>query len=148
MLEKIMSYKKYGYLLAVLIVFQYCAKKEVISDLEFRKQILAGSGTYQNLERSWRLDSTYVNGAPVALTAYQRSFVKTFVHDGIYKDSELNNGTWELSALNTLRQKITYSTTSKIDSCSFEIILINTAQLKLKLNNATVKTEYLFKIAN
>jgi hypothetical protein len=85
---------------------------------------------------------------PVALTAYQKTFVKTFVHDGIYKDSELNKGTWELSTLTTLKQRITYSTTSKIDSCSFEILLINTAQLKLKLNNATVKTEYLFKIAN
>ena len=148
MLEKIISYKKYGYLLAVLMLFQFCAKKEVISDVEFQRQLLAGTGTYQNLEHSWRLDSTYINGVPVALTAYQRTFTKTFVHDGIYKDSELNNGTWELSALNTLRQKITYSTTSKIDSCSFEILLINTAQLKLKLNNATVKTEYLFKISN
>ena len=148
MLEKILSFKKYGYMLAVLFVFQSCAKKEVISDIVFQKQLLSGTGTYQNLEHSWRLDSTYVNGAPVVLTAYQRTFVKTFVHDGIYKDSELNNGTWELSKLNTLKQKITYSTTSKIDSCSFEIMLINTAQLKLKLNNATVKTEYLFKIAN
>jgi hypothetical protein len=148
MLEKMRSFKKYGYLLAVLMLFQFCAKKEVISDVEFQRQLLAGTGTYQNLEHSWRLDSTYINGVPVALTAYQRTFTKTFVHDGIYKDSELNNGTWELSALNTLRQKITYSTTSKIDSCSFEILLINTARLKLKLNNATVKTEYLFKIAN
>ena len=148
MLEKIISYKKYGYLLAVLMLFQFCAKKEVISDVEFQKQLLAGTGTYQNVEHHWRLDSTYVNGVPVALTAYQRTFVKTFMHDGIYKDSELNNGTWELTALNTLRQKITYSTTSKIDSCSFEILLINSARLKLKLNNATVKTEYLFKIAN
>ena len=148
MLAKILSFKKYGYLIAVLFVFQSCAKKEVISDIVFQKQLLSGTGTYQNLEHSWRLDSTYVNGVPVVLTAYQRTFVKTFVHDGIYKDSELNNGTWELSKLNTLKQKITYSTTSKIDSCSFEILLINTAQLKLKLNNATVKTEYLFKIAN
>jgi hypothetical protein len=148
MLEKIISYKKYGYLLAVLMLFQFCAKKEVISDVEFQKQLLAGTGTYQNVEHNWRLDSTYVNGVPVALTAYQRTFIKTFMHDGVYKDSELNNGTWELTALNTLRQKITYSTTSKIDSCSFEILLINTAQLKLKLNNATVKTEYLFKIVN
>jgi hypothetical protein len=148
MLEKMRSFKKYGYLLAVLMLFQFCAKKEVISDVEFQRQLLSGTGTYQNLEHSWRLDSTYINGVSVALTAYQRAFTKTFVHDGIYKDSELNNGTWELSALNTLRQKITYSTTSKIDSCSFEILLINTARLKLKLNNATVKTEYLFKIAN
>ena len=65
-----------------------------------------------------------------------------------YKDSELNTGTWELPTLNTLRQKIKYSTTSKIDSFSYEILIINTAQLKLKLNNATSKTEYLFKIAN
>lgn len=148
MLENMLSFKKYGYMLAVLFVFQSCAKKEVISDIVFQKQLLSGTGTYQNLEHSWRLDSTYVNGAPVVLSAYQRTFVKTFVHDGVYKDSELNTGTWELSALNTLRQKITYSTTSKIDSCSFEIMLINTAQLKLKLNNATVKIEYLFKIAN
>ena len=148
MLEKIISNKKYGYLLAVLMLFQFCAKKEVISEIVFQRQLLAGTGTYQNVEHNWRLDSTYVNGVPVVLTAYQKTFTKTFVHDGIYKDSELNNGTWELSALNTLRQKITYSTTNKIDSCSFEILLINTAQLKLKLNNATVKTEYLFKIAN
>ena len=30
----------------------------------------------------------------------------------------------------------------------YEILIINTAQLKLKLNNTTTKTEYLFKIAN
>ena len=83
MLEKIISYKKYGYLLAVLMLFQFCAKKEVISDVEFQRQLLSGTGTYQNLEHSWRLDSTYINGVSVALTAYQRTFTKTFVHDGI-----------------------------------------------------------------
>ena len=131
-----------------LMLFQFCTKKVVITDVEFQRQLLSGTGTYQNMERSWRLDSTYINGVAIPLTAYQRTFVKTFMHDGIYKDSELNNGSWEISKLNTLRQKITYSTTSKIDSCSFEILLINAAQLKLKLNNATAKTEYLFKIAN
>jgi hypothetical protein len=148
MLEKMMSYKKYGYLLALLMLFQFCTKKVVLTDVEFQRQLIAGTGTYQNMERSWRLDSTYINGAAISLTTYQRSFVKTFMHNGIYKDSELNNGTWELSKLNTLKQKLTYSTTSKVDSCSFEILLINAAKLKLKLNNATVKTEYLFKIAN
>ena len=144
MLEKTMSYKKYGYLLALLMLFQFCTKKVVLTDVEFQRQLIAGTGTYQNMERSWRLDSTYINGVAISLTTYQRTFVKTFMHNGIYKDSERNNGTWELSKLNTLRQKITYSTTSKIDSCSFEILLINAAQLKLKLNNATVKTEYFF----
>ena len=148
MLEKMISLKKHGYLLALLMLFQFCTKKVVLTDVEFQRQLIAGTGTYQNMERSWRLDSTYINGAAISLTTYQRSFVKTFMHNGIYKDSELNNGTWELSKLNTLKQKITYSTTSKVDSCSFEILLINAAKLKLKLNNATVKTEYLFKIAN
>lgn len=148
MLEKILSLKKYGYLLALLMLFQFCTKKVVLTDVEFQRQLLAGTGTYQNMERSWRLDSTYINGVAISLTTYQRTFVKTFMHDGIYKDSELNSGTWEISKFNTLRQKITYSTTSKIDSCSFEILLINAAQLKLKLNNTTAKTEYLFKIAN
>jgi hypothetical protein len=148
MLEKMMSYKKYGYLLALLMLFQFCTKKVVLTDVEFQRQLIAGTGTYQNMERSWRLDSTYINGVAISLTTYQRTFVKTFMHNGIYKDSELNNGTWELSKINTLKQKITYSTTSKVDSCSFEILLINAAKLKLKLNNATVKTEYLFKIDN
>ncbi len=148
MLEKIISYKKYGYLFALLMLFQFCTKKVVLTDVEFQRQLIAGTGTYQNMERSWRLDSTYINGVAISLTTYQRTFVKTFMHNGIYKDSELNNGTWELSKLNTLKQKITYSTTSKVDSCSFEILLINAAKLKLKLNNATVKTEYLFKIDN
>jgi hypothetical protein len=148
MLEKMMSYKKYGYLLALLMLFQFCTKKVVLTDIEFQRQLIAGTGTYQNMERSWRLDSTYINGVAISLTTYQRTFVKTFMHSGIYKDSELNNGTWELSKLNTLKQRTTYSTTSKIDSCSFEILLINAAQLKLKLNNASIKTEYLFKIAN
>jgi hypothetical protein len=148
MLEKMMSYKKYGYLLALLMLFQFCTKKVVLTDVEFQRQLIAGTGTYQNMERSWRLDSTYINGVAISLTTYQRTFVKTFMHNGIYKDSELNNGTWELSKINTLKQKITYSTTSKVDSCSFEILLINAAKLKLKLNNATIKTEYLFKIDN
>jgi hypothetical protein len=148
MFYKNLSFKNFVYLFGLVILFQFCKKKEVMTDLEFRKQLLAGSGTYQNMEHNWKLDSTYINGVPAVLTAYQKTFVKTFTHDGIYKDSELNTGIWELPTLNTLRQKITYSTTSKIDSCSFEILIINTAQLKLKLNNATTKTEYLFKIAN
>ena len=148
MFYKNLSFKNFVYLIGVVILFQFCKKKEVMTDLEFRKKLLAGSGTYQNVENNWKLDSTYINGVSVVLTPYQKTFVKTFTHDGIYKDSELNTGTWELPTLNTLRQKIKYSTTSKIDSFSYEILIINTAQLKLKLNNATSKTEYLFKIAN
>jgi hypothetical protein len=148
MFYKNLSIKKCLYLLGVVFLFQFCKKKEVMTDLEFQKQLLAGSGTYQNVENNWKLDSTYINGVSVALTAYQKTFVKTFMYDGIYKDSELNTGTWELPTLNTLKQKITYSATSKIDSFSYEILIINTAHLKLKLNNSTTKTEYLFKIAN
>jgi len=148
MFYKNLSLKKYLYPLAIVFLFQFCKKKEVLTDLDFRKQLLAGSGTFQNLENNWKLDSTYVNGVAVVLTAYQKTFVKTFTNDGIYKDSELNTGTWELPVLNTLKEKIRYSASSKIDSFSFEILIINTAQLKLKLNNTTTKTEYLFKIAN
>lgn len=143
-----LSFNIYIYLVVILLMFQSCAKKVVISDLDFQKQLLSGTGTYQNIEKNWRLDSAYINGQPVVLTAYQRTYVKTFIHDGQYKDSELNTGTWELPALNTLKQKIIYSTSSRIDSSSFEILIINTAQLKLKLNNTTSKIEYLFKKAN
>jgi hypothetical protein len=145
---KISIFKKYIIPIFLLLTLQFCAKKVVLTDIEFQRQLLSGTGTYQNIERNWRLDSTYINGAAAVLSTYQRSFIKTFMHDGVYKDSELNTGKWEISNLNTLKQKISYSTTNKIDSSSFEILLINTSQLKLRLNNSTIKTEYLFKIAN
>jgi hypothetical protein len=68
MLEKMMSYKKYGYLLTLLMLFQFCTKKVVLTDVEFQRQLIAGTGTYQNMERSWRLDSTYINGVAISLT--------------------------------------------------------------------------------
>jgi hypothetical protein len=148
MMKKIVKFNKYIILFFLVTIFQFCAKKVVLTDIEFQRQLLSGTGTYQNIERNWRLDSAYINGAAVVLTPYQRTYIKTFVHDGVYKDSELNNGKWELLSLNNLKQKIIYASTNKIDSTSFEILLINTAQLKLKLNNSTVKTEYLFKIVN
>ena len=143
-----LSFKKCLCLLTIVFFFQFCKKNEVMTDLDFRKQLLAGSGTFQNVENNWKLDSTYINGVAVVLTPYQKTFVKTFMHNGLVKDSELNTGTWELPVLNTLKEKIRYSASSKIDSFSYEILIINTAQLKLKLNNTTTKTEYLFKIAN
>lgn len=142
------KFRNYTILLLVLSAFEFCAKKVVLTDIEFQRQLLAGTGTYQNMERNWRLDSAFINGAAVVLTPYQRTYVKTFMHDGVYKDSEMNNGKWELSALNTLKQKITYSTSNKVDSSSFEILLLNAAQLKLKLINSSIKTEYSFKIVN
>jgi hypothetical protein len=148
MIYKPSKFRNYTILLLVLSAFEFCAKKVVLTDIEFQRQLLAGTGTYQNMERNWRLDSSFINGAAVVLTPYQRTYVKTFMHDGVYKDSEMNNGKWELPALNTLKQKITYSTSNKVDSSSFEILLLNAAQLKLKLINSSIKAEYSFKIVN
>ena len=39
-----------------------CAKQEVVSDLDFQKNLLAGSGSYQNTKHTWRIDSLTQNG--------------------------------------------------------------------------------------
>ena len=90
MFYKNLSFKKCFCLLAIVFFFQFCKKNEVMTDLDFRKQLLAGSGTFQNVENNWKLDSTYINGVAVVLTPYQKTFVKTFMHNGLVKDSELN----------------------------------------------------------
>ena len=125
-----------------------CKKDEVVSELQFQKHLLAGTGSYQNTQHVWKLDSILVDDKPVILTDVQKLYKKTFVYDGLYLDTEKNEGQWDIPELNKLKQKIYYKLTNKIDSTSYEIISINAARLKLRVNGTKSKTDYSFIISN
>jgi hypothetical protein len=79
----------------------------------------------------------------------QKGYKKTFSYDGLYSDSEMNSGVWEIQTLGKLKQTIIYKTTNKQDSSVFDIVSINAARLNLsiKLSNGKLGS-YSFKISN
>lgn len=131
-----------------VVFFTACKKDEVVTELQFQKNLLAGTGSFQNTQRIWRLDSIFVDDKSLQLTDIQKMYKKTFVYDGVYMDTEKNEGQWEIPELNKLKQKIYFKSTNKIDSTSFQIISINAARLKLRVDGTKSKTEYSFVISN
>ena len=132
-----------------IVVTIGCSKTVPKTPLEFQKELLAGTGAYLNTQHTWQLDSCYVDGANFPLTAVQKEYKKTFTYDGVYSDSELNTGKWEIATLGKLKQTIIYKITNKQDSSVYDIISINAARMNLsiKLSNGKVSS-YSFKISN
>jgi len=84
-------------LIAMMVIISCiisCAKQEVISDLDFQKSLLAGSGSYQNTKRTWKIDSLTQNGVVLKLSTAQKRYSKTFNTDGTYTDSDGITGAW------------------------------------------------------
>ena len=131
-----------------VVFFTACKKDEVVTELQFQKKLLAGTGSFQNTQRIWRLDSILVDDKSIQLTDIQKMYKKIFVYDGVYMDTEKNEGQWEIPELNKLKQKIYLKATNKIDSTSFQIISINAARLKLRVEGTKSKTDYSFVISN
>lgn len=125
-----------------------CSKEEVASDIDFQRHLVAGTGSFQNTFKVWKLDSMAVDGKAYALTTNQKKYTKKFYHSGAYLDSDGFAGTWEITELNALNH-VTSGTlaTTKLTS-KFEIVEVNSAQLNLKLLNTTTKYEYFFIISN
>ena len=126
-----------------------CSKTVPKTPLEFQKELLAGSGTYLNTERTWQLDSTRINGVNRVLTTVQKNYKKTFTFDSKYSDTDNNTGKWEISTLNKLKQTYFYQLANKQDSTIYDIVSINSAQMSLsiKLSNGQ-SAIYSFKISN
>lgn len=142
----ILNHKIYFVIIVVTLFIYSCKKTNVITPIEFQKQLLAGVGTFQNTQRKWKIDSVHLNGTPIVLTAIQKNYYKIFVYDGTYLDYDLNEGEWQINTLDKLKQIIIYKSTGKIDSTIYDITKINNYQLKLKLPASNV--EYTFKISN
>ena len=137
------------YFISLILILVSCTKTEIIPPIELQKQLLAGTGSYQNTQHTWQLDSTKIDGASITLTPSQKSYKKTFRFDGGYSDSDNFIGKWEIATLNKLKQTVIYQLTGKQDSIVFDIISINTAQLNLSLKTSNGKTVfYHLKIVN
>lgn len=132
-----------------MIVIVGCSKTLPKTPLEFQKELLAGSGTYLNTQRTWQLDSTRINGVNSVLTPVQRNYKKTFTFDSKYSDTDNNTGKWEISTLNKLKQTYVYQFSSKQDSITYDIVSINSAQMSLSIKLSNGQTAiYSFKISN
>ena len=136
-------------LLSSIVITIGCSKTVSKTPLEFQKELLAGSGTYLNTERTWQLDSTKINGVNSILTTVQKNYKKTFTFDSKYSDTDNNTGKWEISTLNKLKQTYFYQLANKQDSTIYDIVSINSAQMSLsiKLSNGQ-SAIYSFKISN
>ena len=135
-------------LFSSIIIIIGCSKTVPKTPLEFQKELLAGTGAYLNTQRTWEIDSFFVEGKNSPLTALQIGYKKTFSYDGVYSDSEKNTGKWEIATLGKLKQTIIYKTTNKQDSSVYDIISVNAARLKLNIKFQDGKLgTYSFKIS-
>ena len=136
-------------IVTALALVAACSKTAVTPPLEFQKQLLAGTGSFQNTQHIWQLDSTKINGVNSILTNVQKNYKKNFTFDGGYSDSDNNTGKWEIPALNKLKQTLIYQLTNKQDSTIYNIISINSAQMSLSIKLSNGQTAiYSFKISN
>jgi hypothetical protein len=126
-----------------------CSKADIITPLQFQKNLLAGTGSYENTQRTWQLDSTKIDGANLALSIAQKNYKKTFTFDGGYSDTDNYSGKWEINTINKLKQTIIYQSIGKQDSTVYDIISLNAAQMTLSLKSTNGQTAiYTFKMSN
>ena len=110
---------------------------------------MSGTGTFQNTQHTWQLDSTKVNGVNFALTTLQKNFKKTYTFDGGYSDTDNYSGKWEITTLGKLKETFIYKATNKQDSTVYDIVSISSVQLSLsKKATSGQVVSYAFKIAN
>lgn len=132
-----------------LALLAACTKTSITPPIQFQKQLLSGTGSFQNTQHIWQLDSTKIDGNNLTLTPTQKNYKKTFTFDGGYSDSDNNIGKWEITTINKLKQTIIYQSISKQDSIVYDIISINAAQMNLSLKLSNGQTAiYSFKISN
>ena len=148
-LNRMKSYLSYFLFLIIFFTTISCSKIEVASPIDFQKQLLSGTGTFQNSKHIWKLDSTHVNDTIIPLSISAKNFKKTFNYDGGYSDTDNNNGVWEINSINKLKQTFIFTNSLIQDSITYDIVFINSVQLKLSKKLSNGKTAiYSFKIVN
>jgi hypothetical protein len=125
-----------------------CAKKEIISDLDFQKNLLAGSGSYQNTKRTWKIDSLTLNGVVYKLSTIQKKYKKTFSRDGSYTDSDNVVGTWEMPTITELSLNYKLGLTTAPIKNKYQVVDISSFQLHLKYDSANFKQDIYFVLLN
>jgi hypothetical protein len=143
-----MKYFKYIFTIFVSFVLFSCAKESIISDADFQKNLLAGTGNYQNTSHTWKLDSLTISGAPYKLSPIERAYTRTFNRLGSYIDSDGYAGTWELTTDNKLDITTTNALTNVKTKNVYDVVSLNAAQMQLKITGTKGVYQYFFIIAN
>lgn len=141
------------YLVTLLLLLFSCTKEVLVDDLTFQKQLIGGVGSYQNTQKTWKLDSCAFGGINHPLKPDEKEYTMTYFQNGTFKDSDGYHGSWNVPNLDEL--VVYYPTPS--DSALYSIIEVNSAQFKIKLTKQVRKSvvytppaseEYFFKIAD
>ena len=122
-----------------------CAKKEVITDLDFQKNLLSGTGGYNNTFHIWKVDSMNNNGVVQNVKSIITTW--TFYRNGNFERSDGYKGIWQLPTLKDLSLKFT-GITPNVISNKFQIVDLNSAQLHIKYDSASVKQDVYLIIIN
>jgi hypothetical protein len=132
----------------IIILNISCVKQEVISELDFQKNLLAGSGSYENTKRTWKIDSLTLNGVVYKLSTIQKKYTKTFSRDGSYTDSDNVVGTWEMPTITELSLNYKLGLTTAPIKNKYQVVDISSFQLHLKYDSANFKQDIYFVLVN
>jgi len=132
-----------------------CAKTEIVTDLDFQKNLLAGTGALENTKHVWKIDSASLNGTMVikngvsiATPNSKKIITITFLRDGSYTESDGNFGFWTLPEIKELRVNVTDGITGSKRSFKYEVADLNAAKLHLKFDSAGFKQDLYYNIYN
>jgi hypothetical protein len=142
------SVKYFAFILLSSFLFFACAKEVPVDDIDFQRQLVGGTGSYDDTKKTWKLDSLAIDGKAFALTSNQKKYTKTFNHDGTYSDSDGYSGSWEIATIDNLTHVTSGATVGTKITTKFQISEVNAAQFNMKLLNTTSKYEYFFVIVN
>lgn len=139
--------KKVIIILLSIILLISCNKSDFFDEINFEKFLLGGSGNYHNTEHTWYLDSLTINGVPFKLSIVQKQYNKTFLHNGMYTDSDGYSGNWDVLTPNELTISTKNNITGLFVTTKLKIIEINSIKFSYNLisSNGT-KYDYFFKI--
>jgi hypothetical protein len=145
-------FKKYigpiAFFLLIVLSLMSCVKQQTVSALDFQKNLLAGTGAYQNTKHTWKIDSLTVNGTAYKLTTVQKRYSKTFSRDGSYTDSDGVIGTWTMPTITDLVLSFQAGMSGIKIINKFQVVDINAVQLHLKYDSANVKQDIIFILNN
>jgi len=135
------------FIFTISFILNACSKEATVSDIDFQRQLVGGTGSFENTKKVWKLDSLAIDGKAFALTTNQKKYTKTFSFNGAYTDSDGFSGVWEIAKIDELSHTSVSSTGTKVTSV-YEISEVNSAQLRVKLLGTSSKYEYFFIISN
>ena len=143
-ISKALKMNSWVKLATIIFIFSFyitCSKVEILNELQFQKTLLSGTGSFDDMERIWKVDSITINGE-LNLSNSQLKYTKTFKFQGGFMDSDGNLGIWEMPSLTVLEISILNTKTEK--SLSYEIKELNSIKLDLKLQDGSDRYEYFF----